>query len=86
MKFNLPDVALKKLKSMTLSVTVGAVKLTPETFTTSGEHEYRREVPASVLHKDAVDIAFSLDHYLAPTATQNRELGIVVTSVELEPK
>lgn len=86
LNFNLPEVSINKFKSLTLSANAGNAKLTPETFTTAGEHEYRREVPASALRTDEVDIAFSLDHYLAASATEGRELGIVVTNIGLQPK
>jgi FkbM family methyltransferase len=85
LKFTIPEVSLKQLKSMTLSAKVGNAALAAETFATSGEHEYRRDIPAPALVNDLVDVDFSLDKVLSPPAT-DRELGVIVTSITLEPK
>ncbi|PYT11932.1 MAG: hypothetical protein DMG59_25025 [Acidobacteria bacterium] len=81
LKFVIPDVSLNRLKSMTLSAKAGDANLGAETFTTPGEHQYRREVPASALKQDLVNVDFSLDKFL----TQGEELGIIVTEIGLAP-
>jgi len=58
----------------------------PTTYTQLGKHQYRRDVPASALQKDFVNVDFSLDKYLQPQETEGRELGVVVSLVGLEAK
>jgi FkbM family methyltransferase len=86
MNFSIPDSSLKQLKTMTLAAKVGGTELPPDTFTTAGNHEFRRDLPRSSMDKDIVYVDFSLDRYLAPSARDGRELGVVVTSLGLEPK
>lgn len=82
-KLHVSEVSIKQLRSMTLTAAVGGQVLTPETFTTAGAHEYRREVTASVLDPEMVDAEFSLDKFLNPHGV---ELGVVVNSIALESK
>lgn len=86
LKFTIPEVSIKKLSSITVSAKIGRASLAPETFSTAGDHEYRREVPASVLNRDLVDIDFSLDKALGPNEADSRRLGVIVTSAGLELK
>lgn len=85
LKFTIPEVSLKQLENMTLTATIGRTALAGETFTASGEHEYSRDVPASALSTDLVDVDFSLDKALTPPAVE-RELGVIVTSIAFQPK
>jgi len=86
LKFAIPDPVIAKVKSTTLSATVSGTATQPQTFTKAGEYVYTRDVPASALGGDAVTVEFTLDKFLAPTDSDRRELGIVATSVGLEPK
>jgi FkbM family methyltransferase len=84
--FTIPEVLLQKLKTktITLSAKTGAVTLAPETFTEQGDHLYRREVPASALVKESIDVNFSLDNFLGPAGPD--ELGVIVSAIELAAK
>ncbi|HKW98709.1 MAG TPA: FkbM family methyltransferase [Bryobacteraceae bacterium] len=84
--FSFPEPAAQQLKTITLAAKAGSALLSAETYTTPGAHEYRREVPASALHGDAVEVDFSLDKSFKPSAADQRQLGVVVTAVGLEPK
>lgn len=86
MALTVPQVALDHAKSVTLSASVEGAPLAPETYAKAGQYEYKRDVPASALTKQAVRIQFSLDHAIPPAGAEHRELGIIVTSVGLEPK
>lgn len=86
LKFIIPDIAFSKLNGVSLAAKVGDASIAPERFTTPGEHEYRRDVPASALQKDMVNVDFSLDKSLPPSAADTRELGVIVTSIALEMK
>jgi hypothetical protein len=43
-------------------------------------------VPASALSSDAVSAEFALDKFLPPGTVDQRELGVVVTSIGFEAK
>jgi hypothetical protein len=86
LKFNLPEVVLRHSKAITLSAAIDHTPLSTETYDQAGPHEYRQEAPAHLLQKDAVFVEFSLDHYWAAGTIEARELGLIVSSVALEPK
>jgi hypothetical protein len=83
--FNLPDASVQTLKKITLRAKTGDVELSPEEYTTPGEHQYRREVPASALSKAIIEVDFTLDKFLN-LPNDGRELGLVVTQIGLEAK
>lgn len=86
LKLTVPDPVIAKLKSVQLSARVGEATLEPETYSKPGEYTYVRDVPATALGGDAVSVDFSLDKALPPGEVDQRELGIVFTSVGLELK
>jgi hypothetical protein len=87
LQFAVPDAVINKLKTISLSGTIGATPLSPETYTQSGPYTYTRDVPASLLNAEAVRVDFALDKSLPPgTAGDQRELGVIVSSVGLEAK
>ncbi|HZT38870.1 MAG TPA: hypothetical protein VFA28_13320 [Bryobacteraceae bacterium] len=86
LKFVIPDIEMQKLKSMTLSAATNGVKLEPETYTAPGEHTYSRDVPASAMTGNAVTVNFALDKFLPPSESDNRELGLIVSTVGFEAK
>ena len=79
--FYVPEVSLKELKTMTLSMSVEGQALAPETFSIAGKHELNREAPASSLRKPLTHLEFSLDKFLKTNGVEN---GIIVTSVGLQ--
>jgi FkbM family methyltransferase len=83
LNFHVPEVSLKELNSMTLSIKVGDQIVRPETLSTPGKHELAREVPASALRNPLTEVEFSLDKFLNRNGGEN---GIIVTSVGLESK
>lgn len=85
-KFTIPDPVIAKVKSTTLKATVNGTATEPQTFTKAGEYVYSREVPASALGGDAVMVEFSLDKFLPPTSSDQRELAVIATSIGLEQK
>ncbi len=86
LNLTVPDVSIRQLKNLALRARVGGIALAPEVFTTPGDRVYRRDIPAAALTKDVIDVDFSLDKALSPTASDPRELGVIVTSVSLEAK
>ena len=84
--FTIPQESIDRLHAITLSARIAGSKLAPETFTTAGEHVYRREVPASALVNAAVEVDFSLDRVLPPSKQTPFETGVMARSVALESK
>jgi hypothetical protein len=85
-KLNIPDAIMDRIKSTTLTANVNGAALPGETYTKAGEYTYSKDVPASALSADAVTAEFALDKFLPPGAVDQRELGVVVTSIGFEAK
>lgn len=86
MKLAVPDAVIQKLGSVQLSAAIQGYKLEPQIYTKSGQYTYTRDVPADRLQSDAIRIDFAVDHTLAPTSSDVRELGIIVSEVGLVAK
>jgi len=86
LKFALPDVAMSKMKAVSLSAYVNGTALAPESYTQAGDFVYSRDVPANLLEGDVARIDFSLDKTMPPTPADQRELGVVVSLVGFQPK
>jgi hypothetical protein len=85
LEFDLPDPTIAELKNVTIAGKVNGFPLEPETFSTTGQHEYRREIPPSAFHEHETVVEFSVDKYLVPPG-DGRHLALVVSGVGLEPK
>jgi len=86
LKFSVPEAVIDKLKAVSLGASIDGTALSPETFTQSGEFTYQRDVPGALLARDTAKVDFSLDKSLPPGAGDQRELGVIVTSVGFEAK
>jgi hypothetical protein len=86
LKFTIPDVAISKLKAVSLSAYVNGTPLAPESYTKAGEFTYSRDVPANLLAGEVARVDFSLDKTMPPSAADRRELGVVVSLVGFLPK
>ena len=86
LKFTVPEVVIAKLKAMSLSASVNGIPLSPESYTLPGEFTYTRDVAANLLAGESAKVDFSLDKTMPPSGSDERELGVVVSSVGLEPK
>jgi hypothetical protein len=86
LKFAIPDLVLAKLHSMTMTARVNGLDLPPEEYTQPGQHSYERDVPPSAMSGDAINVDFKLDKSLPPSATDQRELGVIVSAVGFEAK
>jgi hypothetical protein len=86
LKFTIPDVAMSKMKGVTLSASVNGTALPPETYAHAGQYTYAREVPATMLGGEIARFDFSLDKTMPPTPSDQRELGLVVSLIGLQPK
>ena len=81
-----PDPVIQRLKSISLRANVQGVPLEAETYFKPGSYTYTKDVPARALSGDAVTVDFWLDKWLPPGAVDQRELGVVVSSVGFEAK
>jgi hypothetical protein len=86
LKFALPDVVFSREGAVTLRARVNGIELGPETYSKAGEATYTRDVPASVLGRDAVSFDFSANKGIPPSDNDSRELSIIVTSIGLTTK
>jgi hypothetical protein len=83
---SIPQAAVDKLKSITLSASINGTALAPETYSHDGQYEYKRDVPPNLLTGDAVSVHFHLDKSMPPAGGDARELGVVAHSVGFESK
>ena len=83
---SVPDPVIAKLKTISLSGGIGGTSLAPETYTQPGPYVYKRDIAPAALNSETVRVDFQLDKVMQPSGGDLRELGIVVTSVGLEPR
>ena len=81
-----PEVVIKRLKSTTLSASVGSLRLSPETYLQPCDAVYARDIPPGILSGDSVRVDFSLDKAVLPDHADGRELGVIAHSLSLETK
>lgn len=86
LKFSVPEVVIAKLHTVSLNAAVSGTALGRETYKQAGEFVYARDIPASLLAQDPVQVDFSLDKALPAIPGDKRNLGIIVSSVGFEPK
>jgi hypothetical protein len=80
------DATINQLRTVTLSASAGTATLAPETYTQAGSFTYTRDVPATQLTGDTVRIDFKLDKALPPAVSDQRDLGLIVSTIGLESK
>jgi hypothetical protein len=81
-----PQISIDKLQSVTLSATADGHPLPPETYTQSGQFEYKRDIGPAALTNSSVRLEFHLDKAMPPANGDMRELGLIVRSVGVEAK
>ncbi len=85
-KLVVPEPVIQRTKAMRLDANVEGAAIEGETYTKPGEFVFRKEVPAQALKAGAVTAVFALDQFLAAGSVEERELGIIVSSIGLEAK
>ena len=85
-KFTVPEVVIEKVKSTTLVASIGGKQVGSATYNATGEYMFTADVPASIFNSEAVMVDFALSNFMQGTAGDNRELGLVATTISLEPK
>ncbi len=84
--FAVPDLVIQKLKSITLYAAVNGVNLQSQTYTKPGDYTYSRDLPPTGFTTEKVKVDFHLDKALPPSASDGRELGIIVSAIGFESK
>ncbi len=85
-KITVPEGVIAKLGHTNLFCTVNGHVVEPEKFDKAGEFIYKRDIPASALSGEAVTLDFQLDKFLAAGQVEERELGLIVTTLGLLKK
>ena len=85
-KFSMPEPVTAKVGAVTVNAKVAGTALPSETYAKSGESTFSRDVPASLLNSNAVKVEFALDKFLPPSGADQRELGIIISTIGFEAK
>jgi 4-amino-4-deoxy-L-arabinose transferase-like glycosyltransferase len=81
----IPENVIQKLGSITLHASIAGHALAPQTWSEPGRYVYRRELDANMIAPGSLQINFSLNKSIPPSAQDKRELGIVVQELSIEP-
>jgi hypothetical protein len=81
-----PEPVVLKFGPITVKAKSGGTDLGTETYSTTGQHTFKADVPASLLKGDALTVEFTADKFLPPGDNDLRELALIVSSVGLDPK
>jgi hypothetical protein len=82
-RLNVPEAILSQTGPITLTATLNGASIGSQTWSSSGEYTFEAPVPAAALGPDPVTIDFALDKYLPAGKAETRELGLIVTSIEI---
>ena len=77
---NVPEAEIQKLGAITMSIRLGEHELAPETFSKAGDFNVTRSLEEGWGNR----FDFRVDKTLAPTAADNRELGVIFVGARLE--
>jgi hypothetical protein len=80
LRVNVPEAEIQKVGPITLSIRVGDHVLAPETFSRAGDFSVTRNLEERWGNR----FEFGVDKGLAPTASDNRELGIIFVGARLQ--
>jgi hypothetical protein len=83
MQIYIPDAVIQKLGSIRISAQPNDHAIEPETFTQSGTFNYVRDLPADWLRVGPNRFNFQLDKSVPPSASDDRELGVIVIGASL---
>jgi hypothetical protein len=83
---NVPEAEIQKLGAITMSIRVGEHVLAPETFSRAGDYNVTRSVEPEWVTAAENRFDFGVDKTIAPTAADNRELGIIFVGARLDLK
>jgi hypothetical protein len=85
-KGTIPPAVIEKLKDVTVSTVVNGVRLKTTNFARAGAMTLRLDVPANAFRGETAAVEFILDKVLPPRPDDQRELGLIVSSIGFERK
>jgi hypothetical protein len=85
LKFAVPEPAIQKLGTVTLTASIDGMTLLSTTYNKPGSYTFTTDVPASMLPSDSAKIDFALNNGFH-VGGDARELGLVAASVGLTEK
>jgi hypothetical protein len=85
-RLTVPEVVIKRLKFVTISASVGSLRLSAETYLTPCDAVYARDIPPGILSGDSIRVDFSLAKAIPQSQGDGRELGVIAHSLALETK
>jgi hypothetical protein len=86
LSFTVPPAVIEKSGTITLTGSVEGSSLAPQTYSAPGDYTYRRNVPADLCSGSDTTVSFELDKAMTPDGPDKRSLGVVVSTIGLEPK
>ncbi|MEX2262089.1 MAG: hypothetical protein WD696_09055 [Bryobacteraceae bacterium] len=86
LKFSVPEAVIARLQSVTLSADVQGFQTQPQTYKEAGQFVYSQDIEGKLLTGDSVTVSFGLDKWLPPGNVDQRELGLIVSTVGFEAK
>jgi hypothetical protein len=84
LRLYIPDDQVASLGPMTLAATIEGQDLQPETYSRGGTFVYSREIPKALMATSILPVRFSFDKALPAFKGDGRELGAIVTGIELQ--
>jgi hypothetical protein len=81
---SVPEALIRNVRQVTLRASVNGGTVGSQVWNNPGEYIFAAAIPAAQLDAEAVTVDFSLDQFLKAGQADARELGLIVTSVELE--
>jgi hypothetical protein len=85
-KATIPQPIIEKLKDVTLTCVVNGVRLKTTNYNRPGAVVLRLDVPPKAFPTENVAVDFVLDKVLPPRPDDQRELGLILTSIGFERK
>lgn len=83
---SIPQAVIDRVGQTRLTASIGGSQVGWASYNTAGEFRFTADIPAIVIGDEAVRIDFALDRFLGAGAIDSRELGLIVSSISLEPK
>ena len=83
LRFFVPDDEIRALRRIKLTAQIAAYRLHSMRIYKGGSYEYVADVPEGALFADILFINFVLDKAMPPSSKDTRELGAVVSSIQL---
>lgn len=84
-RLSVPGIVIERLGPVVLAASIGGEPVGSQTFSEAGQDlEFRQVVPEGLLGDQPVQVDFELDKAIEPTANDGRELGIIVSAIQLQ--